>query len=198
MAATSKCSKRSICCDNPCPFPCGKRRPKRYFFAMDILSRRTLAELAAPQEGPCVSIYMPLQVSGIHAHDNARRLLSILTDVEQRLSTIGLSPKGRTQFLAIARTFADEQLLLPHHRGEGLALFLSPVASHVYMLPSTTKDIMVIGERFHVAPLLPFVQCDRHFFILALSRTVTRLLQVSEGAVHIVDVPDMPQAAPAE
>lgn len=158
---------------------------------MELLTKHTLQTLAADAEPPCVSIFLPLQRAGAHAEENAKRLKSILSDVEQRLATLGLSPKGRVQFLAHARAFAEDEL--PGiNDAEGIALFLSANAGHWFALASAPKEMLFIGMQFLVTPLLPFIRSDEKFWILAISENRCRLIQAGRDTVSETTVPGMP------
>jgi hypothetical protein len=159
---------------------------------MQTINRDALKELLTPgREAPCVSIYLPLQRSHAHAHENAARLKSVLTDLEQRLSVLGLSPKGRVQFLAPARSFAEENLTVPVS-AEAMALFVSRDAFHAVALPFPVRDILVVGTRFHVTPLLPILEADTQFYVLAMSRNACRLIRADADATIELQVPGMP------
>jgi hypothetical protein len=158
---------------------------------MELLTKQTLQTLAAAAEPPCVSIFLPLQRSGAHALENVKRLKSVLSDVEQRLATIGLSPKGRIQFLAHARAFAEEELA-GLNDAEGIALFLSANSGHWFALPNPPKELLFIGTNFLVTPLLPFIRSDEKFWILAISANRCRLIQAGRESVVETVVPGMP------
>lgn len=156
---------------------------------MEILTKHTLQTLSAAAEAPCVSLFLPL-VRGAHAEENAKRLKSALSDVEQRLATLGLSPKGRVQFLAHARAFVEEEL--PTVDAEGIALFLSASSGHWFSLPSPPKELLFIGMHFLVTPLLPFIRSDDKFWILAISKDRCRLIQAGRDSVSETTVPGLP------
>ena len=81
------------------------------------------------------------------------------------------------------------QRLLPdpgfwQHQSDGLAVFLSADTFHFFRLPIRFDELVVIVNRFHVKPLLPFLTSDGLFHILALSQNQVRLL---EGTGFSVD-----------
>lgn len=158
---------------------------------MELLTKNTLKILAAAAEPPCVTLILPLERVPAEAEMNAKRLKGALSDVEQRLATLGLSPKGRIQFLADARRLADEAFREPPE-AEGVALFLSVASAQWFLLPQKPRELLFLGERFLLTPLLPFVQDDDRYCVLAMSGNACRLVQVTGGKATEVPVPGMP------
>jgi hypothetical protein len=71
-------------------------------------------------------------------------------------------------------------------------MFLSADTAHQYSLPMRLKKKLVIGDRFHVKPLLPLFSGDGTFFLLALSQNEVRLLQGTRGAIAQVEIENAP------
>jgi hypothetical protein len=63
------------------------------------------------------------------------------------------------------------------HQSHGLALFFTPEAMHYYRLPLAFESLAVVGDRFHLKPLLPLFFSDRYFYILAFSQNQVRFFQ---------------------
>jgi hypothetical protein len=157
---------------------------------LDMLSPDALKELTSEQEGPLVSLYIPLSAEG-NANENPKRLELALADAEVRLGTMGLSPKGCAQFLAPARAYAEKHLSIPHG-GKTLALLLSPSKFHAFMLPDEVAQSMQVGPHFCVAPLLPYLRKNADCHVLAVSKNHARLLHMNSEGIHEVEVDGMP------
>jgi hypothetical protein len=159
---------------------------------MRILTRDDLGELVEGSEGLCVSIYMPTERAGKEVEQNPIRLKNLLTDAEERLTERDLrTPEARAllepaQMLLRDSTFWQRQ-------SDGLALFVSSNMLRHYRVPFDFKELLVVGDRFHVKPLLPLLSGDGRFYILALSQSEIRLLQGTRYSISEIDLEDVPK-----
>ena len=80
------------------------------------------------------------------------------------------------------------------YQSHGLAVFLTPEEFHSYRLPLPFEELVVISNRFHLKPLLPFFASDGHFHILALSQNQVRLLEGTRYTVDEIDLESMPES----
>src|SRR5205085_10837355 len=53
----------------------------------------------------------------------------------------------------------------------GLAVFLAPGVFRAYRVPLVLDDLVVVAEHFQIKPLLPLLNNEGRFYILALSQT---------------------------
>ena len=157
---------------------------------LEMLSQDLFKKLTSEQEGPLVSIYLPITSDG-QANENGKRLGITLGEAETRLSDLGLSPKGCAQFLAPARAYAEKQWSVPHG-GRTLAMFLSPSSFYSFMLPVDAPECMQIGPHFCVAPLLPFLRKNAECYVLAVSKKHARLLHMTGEGIQEVQVDGLP------
>ena len=152
-----------------------------------------VSQLINEAEVPCISLYMPVLHGLAHAQENIERLNRLLDDVTSKLQQYGIAGKAQSQFLASARAFADTELASGVSEGT-LALFLSPSSIHTHILPHACEERVLIGERFIITPLLPYLFGSMHYYILAVSRNVAHFLEAKNGEVHAMDIPDMPHS----
>ncbi len=150
-----------------------------------------LSELISQIEGPCISLYIQVLPGVSHAGENEKRLETALRACETRLHGYELSEKGRSQFLAPARAYAEEHLRCGVH-GKTLALFFSPSFFSAYVLSESVDPCTVIGSTFRITPLLSRLQDGRHYYVLAVSKKHAHLLEVSDGEASFKDVAGMP------
>lgn len=152
-----------------------------------------LHELIDAQEIPSVTLYLPLQAGVAHADDNAKRLLSVLDDVEGKLQGFGLSAKGQKQFLASARTFAEDEFRNMNDGGS-VGLFISPSSFHAVSLLRTDEESRVIGPRFYLTPLLPYLTSSLRYHLLSVSKGAARLFEVRSDNIEEREVEGMPKS----
>ncbi len=160
---------------------------------MQVISNEELKSLAATQANPSVSIYLPVHRAGPDVQQDSIRLRNLLTEAEKRLAANGLRAHDARRLVAPA-----EELLARHNQaqphGEGLAIFLAPDRFQHYWLPFAVEELLHIGSRFHLKPMLPALAPDGVFYILALSQKQVRLLEGTRHTVRAVDLPNTPQS----
>ncbi|MBI9047622.1 MAG: hypothetical protein JEZ06_24265 [Anaerolineaceae bacterium] len=74
------------------------------------------------------------------------------------------------------------------HQSNGLAIFLSGNSAHIYRLPLSFDEQVVVDDHFYIKPLLPLITGDGQFYILALSQNAIRLLNGTRYGVSEVDI----------
>ncbi|MBD0306463.1 MAG: hypothetical protein ICV76_07930 [Nitrospiraceae bacterium] len=156
------------------------------------MNREDLKTLLSPQQRPCVSIFLPTHRAGREIRQDSIRLKNLIRDAEDRLSEGGLRGPDAKDLLKAAHALVDDAAFW-RHQSDGLVLFLAPDLFRVYRLPITFNELVVVADRFHVKPLLPFFTEDTRFYILALSHHERRLLQCTRQTVGRMDLPEAPE-----
>jgi hypothetical protein len=156
------------------------------------LNRDKLKKLMEKHEGPCVSIFMPMHRFGDETRQNPIRFKNLLREAEEELISGGLRAPGAREFLEPVQGLLQGDLF-HHHQGDGLAVFLSAELFHLYLLPLSFEELVIVADRFHIRPLLPLFSEDGRYYVLALSQNRVRLLQGSHYNVNEVDLSDVPK-----
>src|SRR5207253_140763 len=79
----------------------------------------------------------------------------LVGEAEKRLATAeGRHTSGAKDLLRPAWELLDDAPFW-QNVNEGLAVFLSPEQSHQYRLPVPFEEQVIVGNRFHIKPLLP-------------------------------------------
>lgn len=140
-----------------------------------------------------VSIYMPTHVGGGQNPQDPVRLKNLLREAEEQLSFAGLrSPKVRG-LLKPAKDLLTDNVFW-RQQSNGLALLFTPDSFTYYCIPTPLQELVTVGRRFHLKPLIPLIADCRLFYVLALSLNRVRLLQcTSYGSVE-VDVEGVPKS----
>jgi hypothetical protein len=154
---------------------------------MDLLTRTELEQLMRKDQHWCVSIYIPTHRTGTDAQQDPLRLRNQLREAEKRLSARGVSRRDVQKMLEPASKLLQEHNFW-QHQSDGLAIFLSANGVRRYRLPLYFEELVVVGNHFHITPLLPLFTCDGQFFILALSQNKVRLLNGTRDSVSEVDI----------
>ena len=155
------------------------------------LSREEFDGLVRHTAERSVSVYLPTWQVGPDAMQGRVRLKNLLALAEERLTGSGVRRPEAIRLLRPARRLVDDESLW-RHQGDGLALFIAPNVFHHYRLPRRVADLVVVGDRFHILPLLPLFTDDGRFLVLALSENDARLFEGTRLSVHEVTVPGLP------
>jgi Bacterial archaeo-eukaryotic release factor family 7 len=160
---------------------------------MDIVTTKELKTLLDRYPGWCASMFMPTHRTGRETEQDPIRFGNLLSEVEERLLAKGLRSPDVREMLKPAQRLSQEPAFW-RHQSDGLAAFFMPEAFHSYRLPLPFEELVVISNRFHLKPLLPFFTGDGHFYVLALSQNQVRLLEGTRHTVDEVDLESMPKS----
>lgn len=144
-----------------------------------------LGELLEELSGPAVSLFMPTVKKGPEVRQNAIRYRTLLgrakRQVEERNADV-----EKFDWEAMAEMAEDRDWW--EHQEEGFACFLSPSRRHLYRTPIPLDEGVVVGRQFHVLPMLPLLQGNGRFFILAASLNGCRLFEATRDHIEPVEV----------
>jgi len=160
---------------------------------MSLLTKEDLRLLTGEHAGPCVSIYMPTHRAGREVQQNPTRLKKMLRSAEEELRALDLSPRQIDEILDPIRAFLPDTSFW-QHQGQGLAVFASSEEAGLYRLPLDLDELLVVGDRFHIKPLIPLFGEDSQFYVLAISQEEVRLLQGTRYRVREVQPDELPRS----
>jgi len=159
---------------------------------MDVLTMNRIRTLMDYQGGPAVSLFMPTHRTGAHTQGDAITFKNLLRRARKDLIRFGLRTAEVDEFLHPAQALESDTIFW-QHQSDGLAVFLDPDDFQHYRVPMRFAQLVTVGERFHIKPLLPLSTGDGRFYILALSQNQVRLFQGSRFNVNPVeDIGDIP------
>lgn len=158
---------------------------------MNLLNKDELKELMVEQPGWQVSIYLPTHRAGADTQQDPIRFKNLLRQAEEKLIEAGLRTVDARMMLQPALDL-DGYSPFWRHLADGLALFLTADLFHAHRLPFKFNEVVVVGERFHIKPLLPLLSGDGQFYVLALSQNGVRLLRGTRYSVAEIELDDMP------
>jgi hypothetical protein len=141
------------------------------------LTKARIADLAALQDGWCLSLYLPLRRAGPEGRQ-ARQAVLLLKDLDARarreLALRSASPREiETLLEPVENLLACPEL--PHLQGEGLALFSSRAGVACYLLPDPPEPLAEVDRAFRVDGLVPALIEEEPFLLLSLDLHAARL-----------------------
>ena len=160
---------------------------------MNTLSIDELKSLVEARPGPFVSISLPTHRANADTRQNPIRFKKLLRDAEERLALGGMRALDMQQMLEPARRLLEDTLFW-QRQGDGLAVFLTPKLFRYYRLPLKPEELVVVGDRFHVKPVLRLLTDDSRFYILALSQNQVRLLDATQHGAREVELKGIPSS----
>ena len=159
---------------------------------IDYVTLEDLRVLAEKRGDYCISLYLPTRRKSKETRQNQIRLKNLLGKAEQELVRLGVRQVDAGQFLEPARTLLAEAPFW-QHQSDGLALFISPAGMRQFRLPIPFEETVIIGDRFHLKPLLALFNRDGRFYVLALSQNEVRLFQCTRHSASEIQVDGMPK-----
>jgi hypothetical protein len=126
---------------------------------MEIFTKDDLSELIKLETVGCicVSLYMPTFRTGrAEVQQNPVRLKKFLKEAEERLEKIGLKRTETDKYLQQAKALLDDSSFWVN-MSDGLVVFLSLDYFRYFRLNIPLPVLAVVGYRFHISPLLPFL-----------------------------------------
>ncbi|MBD2566911.1 hypothetical protein [Anabaena lutea] len=157
---------------------------------MTLLSIDELKTLVANPEPPCVSLYMPMYKAGPEIRQNPIRFKNLVREAEERLDAIGISETEALNLLQPAIELDKSDFW--EHQDQGLVIFLSQNLFRYYCLPIEFPELVVVGEQFHLKPLLHLINNDGRFYLLALSQKDVKFFEGTGYSLNEVEVENMP------
>ena len=158
---------------------------------METVTVANLNDLASISGERCVSIFMPTKSAGREGQQDAIRLKNLVATAEKQLIERGM--RGVT-----AREMLQPILELPRdldvwpRRKQGLAVFRSVNEFITYRLAVPLEEAVIVGRRFHIKQLLPALNTNPHFYLLASSRNQVRLLKATWHGFETIQPFDLP------
>ena len=143
----------------------------------------------------CISIYLPSQRMGAEIKESPFRLAHLLDKVEKQLVAMGYRLPDAQNILKPARTLpTGARAPFWQHPQEGLAIFLGKDFFVHYWLPLALAEQVTIGQRFAIRPLLPLLNGDGTFYLLALSEKQVRFFLGTRFTLEEQSLPKAPHS----
>ncbi len=143
----------------------------------------------AKETGPCVSIFAPSHVPGGPSKGLTSRLKYSVHEAERKLSERGYSLDAAAVVIEplmnqIARIEDEADI-----KGEGIALFGCPGEARMFWLPRPHDEAVAVADNYFIRPLIPLLNRDKEFYILAAAQKHARLLKCTEFTSEEIPLP---------
>lgn len=145
---------------------------------MDIFTETDLNQIASIRNNHCISIFMPTFRTGTGLQQNPIRYKNLIGSAEEQLVSSGLKVTEASIILKSAKDLLKNDAFW-HHPADGLVAFIAPGMMKIYRLPESFPQLAVVGNRFHLKPLISMLVGNTRFFILDLNVAGVRLFMGS-------------------
>lgn len=160
---------------------------------MQTITREEIKSLLEQPKQNSVSIYMPTHPAGPEVRQDPIRFKNLIKEAEARLIDAGLQEQEANELLKKAHDL--DNLEFWQELGEqGLAIFISNDIFRYYALPLDFDELVVVTDRFHVKPLLPVLNGNGRFYILALSQKDVKFYEATRYNIQEVEIQNMPSS----
>lgn len=163
---------------------------------MKILGRKEIERLTDARSDYAISIYMPVHPLG--DQQDSIRYKNLVEEAEKLLTAKGMRPAEAVRLLTPEQELADVAEYWMNLGAEGLAVFCSEDFRERYPLPRKVEASVTVAEQFRIKPLIPLVTGGGRFFVLALSKSGTRLYLCSRLSITEAGLPEGAPASMAE
>lgn len=158
---------------------------------MDLFTRQHLHDLIDVHDDPCISIYIPTHRAAPETAQDPIRFKNMLRTAIRELEQEDLASRQiREQFETAESYLADDNFW--QHQSDGLAVFLTEQDVRRFRLPRTFQEHCRIDDHFYVNPLLPLLQSNGVFYVLAVSQNSCRLLVADRDAIQELEEANLP------
>ena len=158
-----------------------------------MFNRSDLTTLIEAAPKPGVSIFMPTHVKGVETRQDPIRLKNLLGEAAEQLQQAGMDHNAAEAVLAPAAALVGDYDFW-QHQSRGLALFVDQDGMRSFKVPVELAEHVVVGEGFHVKPLLPLMAADGSFHVLTLTMDQVRLFTASRFTLAEEEGVDLPRS----
>lgn len=159
---------------------------------MDAFTRNDLKSLLETDDGLRASIFMPTHRTGREVRQDPVRLKNLIAEAEERLTGAGMRSTQAREILKTARELQSEEAFW-EHQSDGLALFAAEGVFRRYRVPLALQESVTVTRRYQVKPLLPLLQADGRFHVLAVSMNRVRLFEATHYRITELAAPSLPK-----
>jgi hypothetical protein len=159
---------------------------------MDLFTRADLQGLMTPADRHCVSICMPTHRTGREIREDSLRCKNLLTRAEEQLQELGLRSPAAREIVKPAWDLHGDELFW-RNQSDGLAMFLSPGRFRCFRVPLNLDELLIVNQRFHLKAMLPLLQNDGRFYLLAVSQKHVRFFTGTHYSISPIETDALPK-----
>jgi len=158
---------------------------------MDLITKNKIIDIIQDCQRPTVTIYMPTYEAGRQKNQNQIRLKNLANQAASQLPDLGMGEGKVRSFLKPIERLLDDPFFW-QEAGKGLALLLDASKLSIYRLHNQVKELLVVGNCFHIKPLIPFYLRNGEYYLLAIDQEHPKIFRGSKFELERIDNLDLP------
>jgi hypothetical protein len=162
---------------------------------VDIPTHPEIRALFEARADACVSIYLPTTPETQNVTLSRISFGNLTRTALEQLDAAGFD-KRRRAALEEHLLALDEDDDFWRLQANGLAILATPDSLRTFRLATEVTNTVEVSDRFYLKPLIRAMTFTQHAFVLALSESDVRLVEVfADRPANAVSVPDLPGSA---
>lgn len=152
----------------------------------NLLTTESLAELAAEQQAPCLSLYQSTHRSRPGNQQDPIQFRNLVRQLEASLLETYSNIETRDLLEPFEALGHDEAFW--NQTREGLAVLSAPGLFRIFQLQRPVDDLAIVADSFHTKPLRRLLQSVDHYQVLGLSLKKIQLFEGNRDAIDEIDL----------
>lgn len=162
---------------------------------MMTISKSDVTFIAEAVNEIYVSLYLPTHTAGQETQQDPIRFKNLLTQVQEQFTSLGYDSDAMDALLSPATELLnDSNYEFWQHQGRGLAVFIGKDFFHTYRVDYDLPELALVGDRFHITPLLEALHQVEPFLLLSLSQNEAQLYAASASDIAPISLDPLPSS----
>ena len=161
-----------------------------------MLDRASYDQLSTQQGEHLISIYIPTEIVD-NEQQNHLRFKNALKDAEAELQRRGTGEDEAEEYLKEAYQLVNNEEFW-QHQSKGLGVFIGNGQLTTINLSTSPKMHVTVGDTFHLRPMIPALNHQYRYFVLALSGNEVRFFDANAESISPVKISDLVPASTDE
>jgi hypothetical protein len=153
---------------------------------MELLTKELIQELLAADEEPCLSLYMPTNITHPENLNNPIKFKNLVSQMEESLLQ-KYSVNEVQGYLEPLETLVKDNKIWNDTK-DGLAVFSAKGMFKVVVLHKSVEELAIVADSFHTKPLRQYLQSVDHFHLLGLTLHDIRLFEGNRHSLTEVEL----------
>ncbi|MFO7790584.1 MAG: hypothetical protein ACQES1_03870 [Bacteroidota bacterium] len=160
----------------------------------EIFNYESFKKLATVHDTLCLSVYMPTYRAGQEINEGLpeRNLKNIIKGVRKEFEERNISKNDTDDFLRPLYNLLEDRKFWTD-QSDGLAIFLNNDTFEMFKVPIHFEPWFYIAPHYYLKPLIPLLNKDNQFYILAFSLNMVKLYECTPYTITEIDNSEFPQ-----
>jgi hypothetical protein len=161
---------------------------------IDPITPSDLTELLGSL-GPRVTIQLPTHRHGPEVRQGPIRLRNLTEQARRTLADQGCPADEIDSILAPVEALISDNTFW-QHQASGLSICAAPGLLLTHRVAAELAEVVMVGDSFHLTPLVPLLSGDGEFLILVVSQNLVKVYGADRWHLWEIDTSHAPDALP--